>query len=89
MLCEQAFRKEAIWREMRDYKRQATRAQDAVAALEKDKRDYQARLSVVDLSWSALVQEATLLLPSTSAGSAAPSGQSSLGASWLSDSTVS
>ncbi|KAL8291986.1 hypothetical protein RQP46_001452 [Phenoliferia psychrophenolica] len=60
------FRKEAIWREMQEYKRKYERAQRQLDHLELDKQQYEARLSAVDYSWNMLVKEADLLLPSTS-----------------------
>lgn len=62
----ESFRKAAIWREMSEYKRKFSRAQTTVDALELERNQCDARLSAVDLSWNQLVQEAELLLPSTS-----------------------
>lgn len=67
------FRKEAIFRGMEEYRRKFERAQRTIESLEKERARCEARLSAVDVSWSLLVQEADLLLPSTST---APNGHS-------------
>ncbi|KAM0789473.1 hypothetical protein ACM66B_000293 [Microbotryomycetes sp. NB124-2] len=64
------FRKEAIWREMQEFKRKLDRAQQTVEQLEADKAAYEARLSAVDIVWNQLVNEAGMLLPSTSTSAA-------------------
>ncbi|KAK4054236.1 E3 ubiquitin-protein ligase bre1 [Microbotryomycetes sp. JL201] len=64
------FRKEAIWREMQEFKRKLDRAQRTVDQLETDKAAYEARLSAVDIVWTQLVNEAEMLLPSTSVAAA-------------------
>ncbi|KAK4054643.1 E3 ubiquitin-protein ligase bre1 [Microbotryomycetes sp. JL221] len=61
------FRKEAIWREMQEFKRKLERAQHTVQQLEQDKIAYEARLSAVDIVWNQLVNEADMLLPTSSA----------------------
>ncbi|KAI5476449.1 E3 ubiquitin-protein ligase BRE1 [Pseudohyphozyma bogoriensis] len=60
------FRKEAIWREMQEYRRKFERAQATIDKLEQERKKADARLAAVDISWNLLVREADLLLPSTS-----------------------
>ena len=48
----QNFRKEAIWREMQEYRRQFERAQRTIDSLEKERARCEARLSAVDYSWN-------------------------------------
>ena len=65
----QAFRKEAIYREMLSYKRQLARAQSETEKLRSQRLAYQIRVSRVEQEWSALVAEANLRLLSTSTSS--------------------
>jgi E3 ubiquitin-protein ligase BRE1 len=65
----QAFRKEAIYREMLSYKRQLARAHSETEKLRSQRLAYQVRVSRVEQEWSALVAEANLRLPSTSTSS--------------------
>ncbi|GAA6010279.1 hypothetical protein JCM11491_006245 [Sporobolomyces phaffii] len=60
------FRKEAIYREMLSYKRQFLRAQSDVEQLRAERLACEVRLSKVELSWTSLVEQAELILPSTS-----------------------
>ncbi|GAA5987856.1 hypothetical protein JCM10908_007246 [Rhodotorula pacifica] len=62
----EAFRKEAIYREMLSYKRQLSRAQAETDKLRSQRTAYQVRISRVEQEWSALVAEANARLPSTS-----------------------
>lgn len=48
----QNFRKEAIWREMEEFRRKFERAQRTVDSLETERRRCEARLSAVDYSWN-------------------------------------
>ncbi|GAA6052195.1 hypothetical protein JCM3770_000790 [Rhodotorula araucariae] len=63
----ESFRKEAIYREMLSYKRQLHRALADASTLRSQRTAYEVRLSRVELAWTALVNEADLILPSTSA----------------------
>ncbi|SCZ89366.1 BZ3500_MvSof-1268-A1-R1_Chr9g10383 [Microbotryum saponariae] len=65
----ESFRKQAIWREMREYRRRFEHAQRQVEQLTLQNARTQARLAAVDASWNLLVREADLLLPSTSTAS--------------------
>lgn len=47
----QSFRKEAIWRQMQDYKRRYERAQRDVDDLAQTRRACESRLSAVEMSW--------------------------------------
>ncbi|GAA5978816.1 hypothetical protein JCM5350_004831 [Sporobolomyces pararoseus] len=60
------FRKEAIYREMLSYKRQFQRAQSDVDQLRAERLACELRLSKVEMNWNNLVQQAELILPSTS-----------------------
>ncbi|GAA5838520.1 hypothetical protein JCM3766R1_006001 [Sporobolomyces carnicolor] len=60
------FRKEAIYREMLSYKRQFLRAQADVDQLRAERLACEMRLSKVEMGWNSLVQQAELILPSTS-----------------------
>ncbi|GAA5865168.1 hypothetical protein JCM1840_003930 [Sporobolomyces johnsonii] len=64
------FRKEAIHREMLAYKRQYERAQSEVDKLRAERQACELRLSKVEMGWTTLVQEAEMILPSTSAAAA-------------------
>ncbi|GAA5938425.1 hypothetical protein JCM1841_005359 [Sporobolomyces salmonicolor] len=64
------FRKEAIHREMLAYKRQYERAQSEVDKLRAQRQACELRLSKVEIGWTTLVQEAEMILPSTSAAAA-------------------
>lgn len=61
-LCplSQSFRKEAIWREMQEYKRKFLRASSEVEQLQVERARCEARLSAVDISWN-LVSSAQML----------------------------
>ncbi|GAA5911739.1 uncharacterized protein JCM6883_001252 [Sporobolomyces salmoneus] len=63
------FRKEAIYREMLSYKRQFHRAQTELDQLRTERVACELRLSKVEMGWNRLVEEAELILPSTSQGS--------------------
>ncbi|GJN91021.1 hypothetical protein Rhopal_004035-T1 [Rhodotorula paludigena] len=69
----EAFRKEAIYREMLAYKRQLSRATAEAASLRSQRTAYEVRVSRVELAWQALVSEAELILPSTSSSAPASS----------------
>ncbi|GAA5879038.1 hypothetical protein JCM3774_004477 [Rhodotorula dairenensis] len=69
----EAFRKEAIYREMISYKRQLLRAQSETDKLRAQRIAYQVRVSRVEQEWTALVAEANLRLPSASASTSTSS----------------
>ncbi|GAA5910720.1 hypothetical protein JCM8208_003545 [Rhodotorula glutinis] len=71
----ESFRKEAIYREMLAYKRQLHRALSDATTLRSQRTAYEVRLSRVELAWSALVNEADLILPSTSSSTASASDE--------------
>ncbi|GAA5856425.1 hypothetical protein JCM9279_001716 [Rhodotorula babjevae] len=71
----ESFRKEAIYREMLSYKRQLHRALADASTLRSQRTAHEVRLSRVELAWSALVSEADLILPSTSASAASASDE--------------
>lgn len=50
----QEFRKEAIHRQMLEYKRLASRAQRAVEDLKSERKRQDARLAAIDLSWNSV-----------------------------------
>ncbi|GAA5932035.1 E3 ubiquitin-protein ligase BRE1 [Sporobolomyces koalae] len=62
----ESFRKEAIYREMLAYKRQYQRTQTQLEQLRAERSTCEVRLSKVEIAWNLLVQEATMILPSTS-----------------------
>ncbi|KAG0377029.1 E3 ubiquitin-protein ligase bre1 [Mortierella sp. AD032] len=55
------FQKEAIWRQMQEYKREYTRAQEHIAQLNERQVDYEAHLSTVDLYWNKLLQDLKMI----------------------------
>ncbi|GAA5876334.1 hypothetical protein JCM16303_007103 [Sporobolomyces ruberrimus] len=71
------FRKEAIYREMLSYKRQFLRAQSDVEQLRAERLACEVRLSKVELGWNTLVEQAELILPSTSQQSQNGNGRAS------------
>ncbi|GAA5830964.1 hypothetical protein JCM5353_004455 [Sporobolomyces roseus] len=60
------FRKEAVYREMLNYKRQFLRASSDIEQLRSERLACEVRLSRVESSWVSLVNEAEMILPSTS-----------------------
>ncbi|KAF9355979.1 E3 ubiquitin-protein ligase bre1 [Mortierella sp. AD094] len=58
----QNFQKDAIWRQMQDYKREFLRAQDRITQLHDRQIDYEAHLSTVDIYWNQLLQDLRMLM---------------------------
>ncbi|KAG0052141.1 E3 ubiquitin-protein ligase bre1 [Gryganskiella cystojenkinii] len=56
------FQKEAIWRQMQEYKREYTRAQERISRLQEKQVDYEAHLSTIDIYWNTLLQDLTMLM---------------------------
>lgn len=56
------FQKEAIWRQMQEYKREYSRAQEQIAQLNEKQIDYEAHLSTVDLYWNKLLQDLKMIM---------------------------
>ncbi|KAF9173910.1 E3 ubiquitin-protein ligase bre1 [Mortierella sp. AD010] len=58
----QNFQKDAIWRQMQDYKREFLRAQGRITQLNDRQIDYEAHLSTVDIYWNQLLQDLRMLM---------------------------
>ncbi|KAG0219993.1 E3 ubiquitin-protein ligase bre1 [Mortierella sp. NVP41] len=56
------FQKEAIWRQMQEYKREYARSQEKIAQLNEKQVDYEAHLSTVDLYWNKLLQDLKMVM---------------------------
>ncbi|KAI7817581.1 hypothetical protein BC939DRAFT_326728 [Gamsiella multidivaricata] len=56
------FQKDAIWRQMQEYKRECLRTQERIAQLNDKQVDYESHLSTVDVYWSKLLQDLKLIL---------------------------
>ncbi|KAI1309511.1 E3 ubiquitin-protein ligase bre1 [Mortierella claussenii] len=56
------YQKDAIWRQMQEYKREYVRAQDQIVRLHDKQVDYEAHLSTVDIYWNKLLQDLWMLL---------------------------
>ncbi|KAF9343987.1 E3 ubiquitin-protein ligase bre1, partial [Mortierella sp. AD094] len=56
------FQKEAIWRQMQEYKREIARAQERIEQLEDKQADYDSQISSVDTYWSKLLEELRTLV---------------------------
>ncbi|KAF9573591.1 E3 ubiquitin-protein ligase bre1 [Mortierella alpina] len=57
-----SFQKEAIWRQMQEYKREHTRAQERIAQLHEKQVDYEAHLSTIDIYWNKLLQDLQMIM---------------------------
>ncbi|EGG10527.1 uncharacterized protein MELLADRAFT_115459 [Melampsora larici-populina 98AG31] len=55
------FRKEALWRQLQEYKRDLRRAQAKLEQSEDQKNDAEARLAAVDVCWNQLVEDVRIL----------------------------
>ncbi|KAH9810216.1 hypothetical protein DFH28DRAFT_1065038 [Melampsora americana] len=55
------FRKEALWRQLQEYKRDLRRAQTKLEQSEDQKNDAEARLAAVDVCWNQLVEDVRIL----------------------------
>ncbi|KAF9201986.1 E3 ubiquitin-protein ligase bre1 [Haplosporangium sp. Z 27] len=58
----QNFQKDAIWRQMQDYKREFLRAQERIVQLHNRQIDYEAHLSTIDIYWNQLLQDLKMLI---------------------------
>ncbi|KAF9110703.1 E3 ubiquitin-protein ligase bre1 [Mortierella sp. AM989] len=58
----QNFQKDAIWRQMQDYKREYSMAQGRIAQLHDRQIDYEAHLSTIDIYWNQLLQDLKMLI---------------------------
>ncbi|KAF9917640.1 E3 ubiquitin-protein ligase bre1 [Linnemannia zychae] len=56
------FQKDAIWRQMQEYKREYSRAQERIAQLNEKQIDYEAHLSTVDVYWNKLLQDLKMII---------------------------
>ncbi|KAG0207534.1 E3 ubiquitin-protein ligase bre1 [Mortierella sp. GBA30] len=57
-----SFQKEAIWRQMQEYKREYARAQERITQLHNQQVDYEAHLSTIDIYWNKLLQDLMMLM---------------------------
>ncbi|KAF9114913.1 E3 ubiquitin-protein ligase bre1 [Mortierella sp. AM989] len=56
------YQKEAIWRQMQEYKRETARVQERIDQLEDKQIDYDAHISSVDTYWNKLLDELKTLI---------------------------
>ncbi|KAF9997995.1 hypothetical protein BGZ65_006452 [Modicella reniformis] len=56
------FQKEAIWRQMQEYKREAARADERIIKLENKQADYNKQISTVDAYWNKLLDDLKQLI---------------------------
>ncbi|KAF9322527.1 E3 ubiquitin-protein ligase bre1 [Podila minutissima] len=56
------FQKEAIWRQMQEYKREHARAIEHIEKLQGKQVDYEAHLSTVDIYWNKLLEDLKMLM---------------------------
>ncbi|KAG0344453.1 E3 ubiquitin-protein ligase bre1 [Podila humilis] len=56
------FQKEAIWRQMQEYKREHARAMEHIEKLHEKQVDYEAHLSTVDIYWNKLLEDLKMLM---------------------------
>ncbi|CAH7670764.1 hypothetical protein PPACK8108_LOCUS5498 [Phakopsora pachyrhizi] len=61
--CDQleSFRKEALWRQLQEYKRDLRRAQEKLEQSEGQKIDAESRIAAIDICWNQLVEDVRLL----------------------------
>ncbi|KAF9963091.1 E3 ubiquitin-protein ligase bre1 [Mortierella alpina] len=57
-----SFQKEAIWRQMQEYKREHTRAQERITRLNEKQVDYEAHLGTIDIYWNKLLQDLQMIM---------------------------
>ncbi|KAG9322933.1 hypothetical protein KVV02_003472 [Mortierella alpina] len=57
-----SFQKEAIWRQMQEYKREHARAQERIVRLHEKQVDYEAHLSTIDVYWNKLLQDLQMIM---------------------------
>lgn len=55
------FRKEALWRQLQEYKRDLQRAQDKLEESECQKTDAEERLAAIDICWNQLIEDVRML----------------------------
>ncbi|KAI7945495.1 hypothetical protein MJO29_011883 [Puccinia striiformis f. sp. tritici] len=55
------FRKEALWRQLQEYKRDLKRAQERIEQSESQKSDVESRLAAIDICWNQLIEDVRIL----------------------------
>lgn len=55
------FRKEALWRQLQEYKRDLQRAQEKIEQSESQKSDAESRLAAIDICWNQLIEDVRIL----------------------------
>ncbi|KAG0237676.1 E3 ubiquitin-protein ligase bre1 [Actinomortierella wolfii] len=56
------FQKEAIWRQMQEYKRENARAQETIENLKKNQVDYESHLSTINIYWEQFLDDLKMLM---------------------------
>ncbi|KAF9200430.1 E3 ubiquitin-protein ligase bre1 [Haplosporangium sp. Z 27] len=56
------FQKEAIWRQLQEYKREIARAQERIEQLEDRQVDYDSQIESVDTNWSKLLEDLRIMV---------------------------
>ncbi|KAF9101661.1 hypothetical protein BGX29_005396 [Mortierella sp. GBA35] len=56
------FQKEAIWRQIQEYKRENVRAQERIERLQEHQVDYDEHLSALDSHWSKLLEDLRIMI---------------------------
>ncbi|KAG0267119.1 E3 ubiquitin-protein ligase bre1 [Actinomortierella ambigua] len=56
------FQKEAIWRQMQEYKRENARAQETIETLKKSQADYESHLSTISIYWEQFLDDLKMLM---------------------------
>ncbi|KAG0221631.1 E3 ubiquitin-protein ligase bre1 [Mortierella sp. GBA43] len=56
------FQRDAIWRQMQEYKREYMKAQERISQLCDRQVDYEAHLSTIDIYWNKLLQDLKMLM---------------------------
>ncbi|GJJ72731.1 E3 ubiquitin-protein ligase BRE1 [Entomortierella parvispora] len=54
--------REVIWQQMQGYKREFARAQEQISKLQDKQVDYESHLSTINIYWSTLLQDLTMLM---------------------------
>ncbi|KAG0296513.1 E3 ubiquitin-protein ligase bre1 [Dissophora globulifera] len=57
-----SFQKEAIWRQLQDYRRESSRAQERIERLENKQAGYDSQITTVDAYWSQMLTELMTLI---------------------------
>ncbi|MBW0476096.1 hypothetical protein O181_015811 [Austropuccinia psidii MF-1] len=60
------FRKEALWRQLQEYKRDLRRAQEKIQHSEDQKSQAESQLAAIDICWNQLVEDVRLLFKDSS-----------------------